>query len=68
MKVKEKEFVIPELDKLPDKKERAWSGEQLEILWKYRHKDLNLVAKHIGKTSDAVKCKLYALKRERGEQ
>jgi hypothetical protein len=67
MKYKEKELIVPELESLPDIRARKWSYEEIETLWKYRHKNLDAVAKHIGKSRDAVNTKLRHLKAERGE-
>ena len=60
-----KELRIPELDKLPDIKPRNWTQEQEETLWKYQHKDLNAVAKVIGKSREACRMKLKDMRYER---
>jgi hypothetical protein len=67
MRYKEKAVIVPELESLPDIPKREWTDWQRETLWKYRHKDLNAVAKHIGRSRDAVNTQLKKLKAERGE-
>jgi hypothetical protein len=67
MKAKEETIVIPELEELPDAKPRNWNERETEILWKYRKKDLDRVAKTLGRTRDACEAKLKNLRRERDE-